>query len=264
MLLAVDVGNSHTVLGFFEGATLRSHFRLATDGSRTADEYAVLVRQLMEERGHDWSSFSDAILASVVPPLTGRWESLLRDKLGREPLTVGPGIKTGMAIRYENPREVGADRIANGVAGYELFRERSEQPSGVVVVDFGTATTFDVISPKAEYLGGAIAPGMMISAEALFERASKLPRVDLVMPSSPVGKTPEASMQAGILFGYVGLVDGVNARIQQALDFPVHVVATGGVASVIAEHTTSIDEVDDDLTLKGLQVIYTRNQGTSR
>ncbi len=260
MLLAVDIGNSHTVLGVFEGELLAHHFRLSTDRQRTEDEYGVIIRALLAERGVEWSSVTDAIVASVVPPLTEHWERLLEDRLGRAPLVVGPGVKTGMAIRYDNPREVGADRIVNGVAGYERFRREDGGPYGVVVVDFGTATTFDVVSPKAEYLGGAIAPGVMISAEALFQRASKLPRVDLTLPDSPVGKNTVSSMQAGILYGYIGLVDGVLSRIRQSLDFPIKIVATGGVARVIAEHAELIDAVDDELTLDGLRIIYGRNE----
>lgn len=261
MLLAVDVGNSHTVLGFFEGDQLRHRFRLATDPRRTEDEYAVGVRQLLMECGLDWSHLSSAVLASVVPPLTGIWQTMLAKKIGDLPVIVGPGTKTGMAIRYETPRDVGADRIANGVAGFERYRGSSSLASGVIVVDFGTATTFDVISPRSEYIGGAIAPGMVISAEALVQRASKLPRVELVLPSSPIGRTPSTSMQAGILYGYVGLVDGLNERIRASVDFPVQIVATGGVAPVIAAHTSTIDDVDDDLTLKGLKIIFERNQG---
>lgn len=260
MLLAVDIGNSHTVLGVFEGDVLAHHFRLSTDRARTEDEYGVLIRALLAERGIEWTAVDDAIVASVVPPLTEHWERLLAQRLGRVPLVVGPGVKTGMAIRYDNPREVGADRIVNGVAGFERFRSEDGGPFGVVVVDFGTATTFDVISPRAEYLGGAIAPGVMISAEALFQRASKLPRVDLTLPDSPVGKNTVSSMQAGILYGYIGLVDGVLHRIREAVDFSFKTVATGGVARVIAEHAATIDLVDDELTLKGLRIIYGRNE----
>ncbi|MEL6544143.1 MAG: type III pantothenate kinase [Myxococcota bacterium] len=259
MLLTVDIGNSHTVLGVFRDGELAQHFRLSTDRSRTEDEYGVLIRALLSEHGIEWEQVDDAIVASVVPPLTENWERLLARRLGRPPLVVGPGVKTGMAIRYENPREVGADRIVNGVAGYERFREEEGGPHGVVVVDFGTATTFDVISPKAEYLGGAIAPGVMISAEALFQRASKLPRVDLTLPESPVGKNTVSSMQAGILYGYIGLVDGVLARIRDSVGFSIKTVATGGVARIIAEHA-NIDAVDDELTLKGLRIIYGRNE----
>ncbi|MEM6732351.1 MAG: type III pantothenate kinase, partial [Myxococcota bacterium] len=231
MLLAVDIGNSHTVVGVFDGDALAQHFRLATDRERTSDEYGVLIRQLLSERDIAWATLEDAIVSSVVPPLTERWQKLLESRLGHAPLVVGPGVKTGMAVRYDNPKEVGADRIVNGVAAYESFKDEKGGPFGVVSVDFGTATTFDVISPRSEYLGGAIAPGVMISAEALFQRASKLPRVDLTLPDSPVGKTTVHSMQAGILYGYIGLVDGVINRMRSALDFEFRVVATGGVAS---------------------------------
>lgn len=256
MLLGVDIGNSHTVVGVFEGDLLRQHFRISTDRNRTADEYGALLTQLLLEAGVEWKVVHDSVVSSVVPPLTEGWERLITRRLGKPPLVIGPGVKTGIAIRSDNPREVGADRIVNGVAGFELYRESG----GVVVVDFGTATTFDVVSERCEYLGGAIAPGVMISAEALFQRASKLPRVDLAMPESPIGKTTVGSMQAGILFGYVGLVEGMIERIRAEVSFPVRVVATGGVATLIADHTRAIDVVDEDLTLRGLQLIYERNE----
>lgn len=260
MLLAIDVGNTNIVVGLYDGDELVRHFRLSTDRQRTDDEYGVLLRQLLDEHGIAMSAVHAAVLASVVPPLTEVWRRVCRSRLGAEPLVIGPGVRTGMPVLYENPREVGADRIVNGVAGYEMFRREPGGPFGVIVVDFGTATTFDVVSPRGEYLGGAIAPGVAISTEALFMRASKLPRVDLVLPESAIGKTTVTSMQAGILFGYIGLVEGMVARMKGELDFQPRVIATGGIATLIAGHCKQLDEVDDFLTLDGLRLIYARNQ----
>jgi type III pantothenate kinase len=184
---------------------------------------------------------------------------MCQQRLGLTPLIIGPGVKTGMPILYDNPREVGADRIVNGVAGYERFKRDPAGPHGVIVVDFGTATTFDVISPRGEYLGGAIAPGIQISTDALFTHASKLPRVDLVAPGSAIGKTTVASMQAGILFGYAGLVDGVVSRMRGELEFAPRVLATGGMAEHVAALSEAIEIVDDFLTLDGLRIIHHRN-----
>lgn len=260
MLLVIDVGNTQTVIGVYEGEVLAHHVRLSTERGRTEDEYGVLLRELLGEKGVALSELKAAVLASVVPPLTAVFTRMCESRLGAAPLVVGPGIKTGMPVLYESPRDVGADRIVNGVAGYERWRTAPGGPYGVIIVDFGTATTFDLVSPKGEYLGGAIAPGVMISTEALFLRASKLPRVDLAVPNSSIGKSTVTSMQAGILFGYVALVEGLVARMKGELDFVPKVMATGGLARLIADHATCIEEVDDFLTLKGLRVIYERNQ----
>ncbi len=260
MLLAIDVGNTQTVFGVYDGEELVCHLRLSTDRNRTTDEYAVQVRSLLAERDLSFAKMRAAVLASVVPPLTRSFVRLCETRLGAPPLVVGPGIKTGMPVLYENPREVGADRIVNAVAGYELYRTAPGGPLGVIVVDFGTATTFDVISPRGEYLGGAISPGVGIATEALFQRASKLPRIELGIPPSAVGKNTVTSMQAGILFGYAGLVDGMVARMMGELDFTPRVIATGGLARLIAAHTRAVERCEDHLTLFGLRLLWARNQ----
>lgn len=254
MLLAIDVGNTNIVYGLFDGPTLLHQFRVETSRGRTADEYAVVLRQLLSMHGISPSDVKAAIVASVVPPLTEPMVALVRRAFAFEALVVGPGIKTGVSILYENPREVGADRIVNAVASFERFR------SAVIVVDFGTATTFDCITPKGEYLGGVIVPGIQISADALFARAAKLPRVEIQKPPKVIGRNTQHSMQSGIVYGYVGLVDGLVARIKTEMAFPsCAVVATGGLARLIAPMSESIEHVDDDLTLTGLRILYERN-----
>lgn len=254
LLLTIDIGNTNISYGVFEEDRLIHHLRTASASSRTSDEYAVLVTQMLAMRGVDARGIRGAILASVVPALTDRFVDLVSRTFGCEPLVVGPGIKTGMPILYENPREVGADRIVNAVAAYAW-----SGGEGVVVVDFGTATTFDCVTPAGEYLGGVIAPGIQISADALFARASRLHRVDIVRPDKVVGRNPTQSMQSGFVYGYAGLVDGLIDRLREELDHPFRVLATGGLAKLIAPETRSIEHVDDSITLTGLRLLYERN-----
>jgi type III pantothenate kinase len=258
MLLVIDVGNTNISFGVFDGSVLKEHMRCESARSRTADEYAVFVRQVMAMRGIDPAKIDSAIVASVVPPLTETMVGLVKRAFGRDALVVGPGMKTGMAILYDSPREVGADRIVNAVAAFDWAK------GGAIVVDFGTATTFDCVTPKGEYLGGVIAPGVQISAEALFARAARLHKVELVVPAKVVGKNPAHSMQSGILYGYAGLVDGVCARLKKELGYPCRVIATGGLARLIAPETAAIEHVDDDLTLTGLRLLFERASATER
>jgi type III pantothenate kinase len=253
MLLAIDVGNTNIVYGLFDGQRLVHQFRVESARGRTADEYAVQLRALLDMHGISLSAVDAAILACVVPSLTDPMLRLVERVFSREAVVVGPGIRTGMAILIENPREVGADRIADAVAGFERAK------GGVIVVDFGTSTNFDVVTPKGEYLGGVLAPGLQISADALFARAAKLPRVEIAKPPKVVGKNTIHAMQSGIVYGYVGLVDGLVERLLTELGFPATVIATGGLAPLIAPLSKTIVEVDDHLTLTGLRILYERN-----
>ena len=254
MLLALDVGNTNTVLGAFEGKVLRQHWRVETRHSRTADEYGIQMRQLFAVGGIDPRSVDAVVIASVVPPLAATLQRMSERYFRVKPLFIGPGVKTGMPILYEDPREVGADRIVNAVAAWDRWG------CGLVVVDFGTATTFDVVSQRGEYLGGSICPGISISMEALFAHASKLPEVEFVRPPHVIGRNTVASMQSGLVYGYVGLVDGICERIARELGFAPKVVATGGLAPLIAGVSKSISEVDELLTLGGLRLIHERNR----
>lgn len=253
MLLAIDVGNTNISFGIFHDADLAFHFRAESSRSKTADEYAVFVWQALAFRGVDAGAISAGIIASVVPALTDTMVDFVTKTIGREPFVVGPGIRTGMSILYENPREVGADRIVNAVAAYERIK------SAVIVVDFGTATTFDCVTPKGEYLGGVIVPGVQISADALFSSAAKLSRVDIAPPPRVVGRNPTHSVQSGIVYGYASLVDGMIDRISTELGHPCAVIATGGLARLIAPHARRIERIEDDLTLHGLRLLYERN-----
>jgi type III pantothenate kinase len=253
-LLAIDVGNTNTVLGLFEGAELKADWRLATRRDQTDDEYGILIRSLFEAVGVEPASLAGAAIASVVPPLTPVFAALCRKLLGRDALVVGPGVKTGVAVLYDPPGDVGADRIVNAVAAFAAYG------GPVVVVDFGTATTFDVVTARGEYLGGIICPGIGVSADALFERAARLPRVEIRNPGRVVGRTTVGSIQSGLFFGYAAMVEGILERIHNELKEPARVVATGGYAALLAPEVRSIEAVDSALTLKGLYLIWERNR----
>jgi len=258
MLLTIDVGNSNTVLGVFEGASLLAHWRLTTRREQTADEYGILVRNLFATSGLDPARVDAVALASVVPPLTPVLVELARQYLGQEALVIGPGVNTGMPILYEPPGDVGADRIVNGVAAFAAYG------GPVIVVDFGTATTFDVITRRGEYRGGVICPGIGISADALFQRAARLPRVDVRNPGRVVGRSTVESMQSGLYFGYGAMCEGLIARIRAELGERARVVATGGLAETLAAEIPSIEAVDPVLTLTGLRLIWERNPQAAR
>ena len=253
MLLAIDTGNTHTVLGLFEGERLAADWRLATRKGETADELGALLRALFAAEGLDPSSVDGVIVSSVVPDWNGILHATARRTFGRDALFVAPGIKTGLPILYENPHEVGADRIVNAVAAVHRFG------APVIVLDFGTATTFDVVSPKGEYLGGVIAPGLGISAEALFQRAARLMRVDVRKPARIIGRTTEESVQSGLFHGYVALVEGVVKRLRAELAVEAPVVATGGLAPVFHAELAFLTAVDPHLTLTGLRLVWERN-----
>ena len=254
LLLTIDAGNTNTVLGVHEGATLKAHWRLTTRREQTADEYGILVRNLFSASGIDPRGIGGVALASVVPPLTPVLVALSRAYLGQEPLVIEPGVRTGMPILYEPPGDVGADRIVNGVAAFAAYG------GPVIVVDFGTATTFDVVTRKGEYAGGAICPGIGISADALFQRAARLPRVDVRNPGRVIGRSTVGSIQAGLYFGYAGMVESMIGRIRAELQEPARAVATGGLAETLAADIPSIEAVDPALTLTGLRLIYERNR----
>ena len=255
MLLVMDVGNTNTVLGVYDQARLLAHWRLTTVRDRTVDEYGILARNLLSLATIDAKAIDGLIIASVVPPLNSVLEAMALAYFRLKPLFVEPGIRTGMPILYDNPQEVGADRIVNGVAAYERYH------SALIVVDFGTATTFDAISAKGDYMGGAIAPGLAISAEALFQRAARLPRVDIRRPPNVIGRNTTHSLQSGLVHGYLGLVEGILERMRAEMGGSVRSLGTGGlVIPLEAELRTVLDDLDPNLTLEGLRILYERNR----
>lgn len=253
MLLAVDIGNTNVTFGLYERRKLRHTFRASTVRTHTADEYGVLLHQMFELRGLERHRIAAAIIASVVPPLTDVMADAIRHAFSCEPMLVDMDLVTGMPVLYESPRDVGADRIVNAVAAFERYR------AGVVVVDFGTATTFDCISPRGEYLGGVIVPGIQVSLDALLGRAAKLSRIEIAEPPSVVGRTTTHSLQSGVVHGYAALVDGLVKKLVAELGFPCRVIATGGLSPLIARHASTVEAVDEDLTLDGLALLYERN-----
>ncbi len=254
MLLAIDVGNTNITLGLYEGVHLGPRWRLATDHERMPDEFGLQFVGLISHVGYQPKDISGACLASVVPPLTGKIVEACRRYLGVDPLVVDAGVKTGVRVRYEDPRAVGADRIVDAAAVKELYG------CPACVVDFGTATTFDAISAEGDYLGGAISPGIGIAAEALFHRTAKLPRVDLQRPPNVIGRNTVHAMQSGLLFGYVALVEGMVARFRGELGPQMRVIATGGLAEVVAQETEVIEIIAPWLTLDGLRIIWDLNR----
>ena len=254
MLLAIDVGNSKIAVGIFEADRLKTSVSMATSIHRLEDEYASLLFNLLSYHEIARSDVKEAIMCSVVPPLVQVFQRLCDRYLGIPLLAVGPGVKTGVRINMDNPREVGPDRIVNAAAAYRLYG------GPAIVIDMGTATTFDVVSKEGDYLGGAIAPGMEVAAEALYARTARLPRIELARPQNAIGKNTVAAMQSGVIFGYTGLVEGLTARLEKELGEKPRVIATGGYAEVIAQETRVIEVVNRDLTLLGLQLIHEINQ----
>jgi type III pantothenate kinase len=253
MLLAVDLGNTNVVLGLYDGDELVQTFRVATVRSRTEDEYAVLLQQLFSLRQLSSKAVTASIIASVVPQLTDVMVSAIRQAVGREPLIVGPGLKTGMPVLYDNPHDVGADRVVDAIAAYARYQ------GGVIVVDFGTATTFNCVSPKGEYLGGVIVPGVKVSLEGLMQSAAKLRPVELTAPPRVMGRNTTHALQSGVIHGYAAMVDGLVDRLVEELGFRCRIIATGGLASLIGKHAKRIEELDPNLTLEGLRILYERN-----
>ncbi|VAX24505.1 Pantothenate kinase type III, CoaX-like [hydrothermal vent metagenome] len=254
MLLVIDVGNTQIVLGVYDGKSLKAHWRLDTKARRTEDEMAVMVSQLFNLAGIEARSVKNAIISCVVPPLLPALLNFCRNTFSCDPLVVGPGIKSGVSIRTDDPREVGADRIANTAGGLSIF----DPP--MILIDFGTAITIDAISKNAEYLGGAIIPGIELSMNALYHKAAKLPKVEITKPPSIIGANTVHSMQSGAFYGYVCLVDGIVKKMKSVLGAGAKVIATGGEAALVAKSSETIEHVEDNLTLIGLRVIHEKNE----
>ena len=256
MILTLDIGNTNMKCALFDGMEMKQYWRLATNRNRTSDEYGMSVMNLMNHYGIDRSQVEGIMMSSVVPQVNFTIEHMCRSYFGIEPMKIEPGIKTGINIRYENPRELGSDRIANAVAAYELYG------GPCINIDFGTATSFGAISAKGEFLGGAICPGLKLAADALTENTAKLPRFELVKPESVIGRNTVANMQAGIVYGYIGQIKYLVNRMKKEMDVPgVKVIATGGLAVLVAGESSVIDVMDGLLTLKGLRLIYEKNAG---
>lgn len=256
MILAVDVGNTNIVIGVYQNDKLMVHWRIATDRNKTDDEYGILIKNLLENNHLKVNNIDGVIISSVVPPIIYTFEQMAKKYFEQTPTIVGPGIKTGIKIATENPKEVGADRIVNAVAAIELYGPP------IIVIDFGTATTFDYIDIDGTFQGASIAPGIGISTEALYQRAAKLPRIELVKPKNVVGKNTITAMQSGIIFGFAGQVDAIVNRMFKQSSKKPKVIATGGLASLIASESETIEEVNPFLTLEGLKMIYNKNIDT--
>ncbi|PRR80045.1 type III pantothenate kinase [Clostridium vincentii] len=258
MILLVDVGNTNIVLGVQKDDSYIASWRISTDAKKTSDEYGIQIMQLFIQNGLNPKSVEGIIISSVVPNIMHSLENMIRKCFGIEPIVVGPGIKTRINIKYDNPKEVGADRIVNAVAAYEIYKRP------IIIIDFGTATTFCAITGTGDYLGGCIVPGIKISSDALFERAAKLPRVELEMPSRIICKNTVSSMQAGILYGYIGQVEYIIKKMKKEIpkinNEEPYVIATGGLANLISKQTDVIDRVNPDLTLEGLKILYHKNK----
>ncbi len=254
MLLAIDIGNSNVVFGVFEGERLHEHWRVGTDTQITSDEYAMMVKDLFGLGGLGFGQIDGVIISTVVPPLLPVMAAMSRKYFRIEPLVVTSEIRTGITLKYDNPREIGADRIVNAAAAFRFYG------GPIIIVDFGTATTFCAVTGSGEYLGGAIVPGVKISAEALFQRAAKLPRIELAKPRTVIGKDTITAMQAGIIYGYAGLVDGIVSRMKKEFADDARVVATGGLAELVASEAEQVNEIRPNLTLEGLRLLYELNR----
>jgi len=255
LILVIDVGNTNTVLGIYQKQKLLMNWRMETHKDRTSDEIGMLMVQFFQHEKIDEENIEAVVISSVVPPVMYSLEHAIRKYLKLEPLIIGPGVKTGINIKYDNPKEVGADRIVNAVAGHYIYG------GPLIIVDFGTATTFCAITEKGEYLGGVICPGIKVSVEALFQKAAKLPRIELIKPDKVIGKNTVNSMQAGVIYGYVGKVDYIVNRMKQEMGGgDIKVIATGGLARMIAKDSSTIDEINSFLTLEGLRIVFERNR----